>query len=110
MTLPDQGMVLVANVYDRHKGGEGNRPAQKTAWGEIAKVDQVVIAGDMNAYSKMWNSRTTRPSRNNVFRERVIRDNDLLDWNMQEETRMGAGADLHSIIDLTLRSPGVTPR
>ena len=66
VSAPGQNMVLVANVYNRHRGGEGNCPAQKALWGEIAKAERVVIAGDMNAHSKLWNDRTTG-ARNNVF-------------------------------------------
>ena len=28
--------VIIANVYDRHVGSEGNRPALRAAWGGIA--------------------------------------------------------------------------
>ena len=60
----------------------------------------------MNAHSKLWNPRTTRP-RNNAFWEQLIEENDLVVWNSEEETRMGAGADIYSIIDMTLSSPEV---
>ena len=46
--------IIIANVYDRHEGrNEANRPAQRAAWGEIAKHWRVIVAGDMNAHSKM---------------------------------------------------------
>jgi len=64
--MPGGEVVVIANVYDRHSGSERNRPAQRARWGEIARHRKVVIAGDMNAHSKMWNPRTTRP-RNNGF-------------------------------------------
>jgi len=52
--------IIIANVYDRHEGrNEANRPAQHTAWGEIAKHRRVIVAGDMNAHSKMWNPKAT---------------------------------------------------
>jgi len=98
--------VVIANVYDRHSGAERNRPAQRTRWGEIASHRRVVIAGDMNAHSRMWNPRVTR-SRNHVFWEQMIQTNELIIWNSEEETRMGAGANNHSIIDLTLSSAGI---
>jgi len=60
----------------------------------------------MNAHSKMWNPHTTRP-RNIAFCEQLIQEHDLVVWNSEEETRMGGGADIHSIIDLTLFSPEV---
>ena len=106
VTMPGGEAVVIANVYDRHAGSERDRPAQRARWGEIARHRKVVIAGDMNAHSKLWNPRTTRP-RNHVFWEDLIQDHGLVIWNSEEETRMGAGANLHSIIDLTLSSPAV---
>ena len=103
---PGGGAAIIANVYDRHAGSEKDRPAQRAAWGEIARHRRVVVAGDMNAHSKLWNPRTTRP-RNNVFWEQLIQDSGLVVWNSEEETRMGAGAEIHSIIDLTLSLPEV---
>jgi len=61
--------------------------------------EAIAIAGDMNAHSKLWNTRSAR-NRNNVFWERLIEAEDLFIWNTEEETRMGPGAALHSIIDL----------
>jgi len=104
--MPAGEVVVIANLYDRHSGSERNRPAQRARWGEISTHRKVVIAGDMNAHSKMWNPRTTRP-RNNGFWEQLIQDHDLVIWNSEEESRMGAGAEIHSIIDLTLSSPVV---
>jgi len=106
VTPPSGEAIIIANVYDRHAGSENNRPAQQAAWGEIARHQRVIVAGDMNAHSKMWNPSTTRP-RNNAFWERLIQEYDLVVWNSEEETRMGAGAKIHSIIDLTLSSPKV---
>jgi len=106
VTPPGGKSIIIANVYDRHAGSENNRPAQRAGWGEIARHRRVVIAGDMNAHSKLWNPRTTRP-RNNAFWEQLIEENDLVVWNSEEEMRMGAGADIYSIIDLTLSSSEV---
>ena len=53
---PGGDAIIIANVYDRHEGrDETNRPAQRAAWGEIAKHRRVIVAGDMNGHSKMWN-------------------------------------------------------
>jgi len=107
VALPEgAGSVIIANVYDRHKGSETIRPAQAERWGEIARHERVIIAGDMNAHSKLWNPQTTRP-RNHSFWEKLIREEELFVWNTEEATRIGAGAEIHSIIDLTLASPNM---
>ena len=109
VAAPGVGPVVIVNVYDRHTTSESIRPAQKAAWGELARHRRVVIAGDMNAHSKVWNPKTMRP-RNNVFWEKLISEHGLSVWNTEEETRMGVGADIHSIIDLTLSSQEVDLR
>ena len=106
VTPPSGEAIIIANVYDWHAGSENNRPAQRVAQGEIARYKRVIVAGDMNAHSKMWNPRTTRP-RNNTFWEQLIQEHDLVVWNSEGETRMGAGAEIHSIIYLTLSSQEV---
>ena len=64
----------------------------------------MIIAGNMNAHSQMWNGRAT--SRWNApFWENLISDHSLVVWNSEEATRVGS--DNHSVIDLTLSSPGV---
>jgi len=106
VTLPGGDAIVIANTYDQHEGSETNRPAQCAAWTEIARHRRVIIAGDMNAHSKVWNPRATR-SRNHTFWERLIEEEDLFVWNTEEATRMGPGAENHSIIDLTLSSPNI---
>jgi len=106
VVLPGGDTIVIANVYDRHEGSESKRPAQEAQWGEITKQRRVIIAGVMNAHSKLWNPRLTR-SRNNVFWERLIQEKDLLVWNTGEATRMGPGAMNHSVINLTLSSPNM---
>jgi len=98
--------IIIANVYDQHDGSEVNRPAQRAAWTEIARHVRVIIAGDMNAHSKVWNLMTTR-NRNHIFWERLISEENLLVWNTEEATRIELTAKIHSIIDLTLSSPNV---
>ena len=90
VTPPGGESIIIANVYDRHAGSENNRPAQRAGCGEIAQHRRVIIAGDMNAHSKLWNPRTTRP-RNNALWEQLIEENDLVVWNSEEETKMGEG-------------------
>jgi len=98
--------IVVANVYDQHQGSEVNRPAQRAAWTEIARHRRVIVAGDMNAHSKMWNPMMTC-KRNHIFWEQLIENESLFVWNTEEATRIGLGAENHSIIDLTLSSPNV---
>jgi len=103
---PGGEAIIIANVYDRHEGREGNRPVQRAAWTKIARHRRVIVAGDMNAHSKMWNPMATR-NRNHIFWEQLIENEGLFVWNTEEATRIGAGAEIHSIIDLTLSSPNM---
>jgi len=104
---PGGDAIVIADVYDRHEGrDEANRSAQRAAWGEIAKHRRVIVAGDMNAHSKMWNPKATY-NKNHTFWERLITEEDLFVWNTEEATRMGPGVMNHSIIDLTLSSPNM---
>jgi hypothetical protein len=64
----------------------------------------VIIAGDMNAHSTIWNGRATG-RRNAVFWEDLIEKEELMVCNTEEATRIGGRN--HSIIDLTLSSPNV---
>jgi len=74
---PGGEVVIIVNVYDRHTSSESVRPAQRAAWGELARHRRVIVAGDMNAHSKVWNRRTTRP-RNNVIWENLIEEHGLM--------------------------------
>jgi len=49
---------------------------------------------------------TTR-NRNHIFWEQLIENEGLFVWNTEEATRIGPGAEIHSIIDLTLSSLNV---
>ena len=60
--------IIITNVYDQREHKQRNRPAQNVAWGEIAKHQKVIIAGDMNAHSKVWNPKATY-NRNHTFWE-----------------------------------------
>jgi len=103
---PGGEAIIIANVYDRHEGREGNRPAQRAAWTEIVRHRQVIVAGNMNAHSKMWNPMAAR-NRNHIFWEQLIENEGLSVWNTKEATRIGARAEIHSIIGLTLSSPNM---
>jgi len=103
---PSREAIIIANVYDQGEGSEAIRPAQGAAWTEIARHRRVIVAGDMNAHSKMWNPMATR-NRNHAFWEQLINEENLLVWNTEEATRMGPGMEIHSIINLTLSSPNM---
>ena len=64
----------------------------------------MIIAGDMNAHSTVWNGRATG-QKNAVFWEKLIEEEVLVVWNTEEATRLGSPN--HSIIDLTLSLPNV---
>jgi hypothetical protein len=66
----------------------------------------VIIAGDMNAHSTVWNGRASGCS-NATFWENLIEDEALVVWNSEEAIRVGPRAGNHSIIDLTLSSPNI---
>ena len=89
------GATVIANVYDRHEGSKANRPSQRAAWGEMAKHRRVIIAGDMNAHSKMWDPQATY-SRNYIFWERLIDEEELFMWKTEEAMRMGISKKLNS--------------
>jgi hypothetical protein len=97
--------VRVINVYDGKRGRD--RPAQRADWGKILEGSKkVVVAGDMNAHSKIWNPRAEK-RRNATFWEEIIEQHRLVIWNSEEATRSGPNTDRISIIDLTLASPDV---
>ena len=99
---PGEPSIVIVNVYDR--GSVGQRPAQAVQWDNVMRYSRVIVAGDMNAHSLMWNPKAGS-RRNAVFWENLITEHALVIWNSEEATRMGAGASNHSIIDLTLTSP-----
>jgi hypothetical protein len=70
----------------------------------MGRETRTIVAGDMNAYSRVWNVRVSNTvNRSNaLFWENLIENNDLTIWNTEEATRSGRGATNHSIIDLTL--------
>ena len=70
---------------------------------------RIIIAGDMNAYSRMWNGRAAY-QRNDTFWEDLIRVHGLTIHNSEEATRSGANTECHSIIDLTLTKGNVNFR
>jgi hypothetical protein len=73
---PGGEAIVIANIYDQDEASEAIRPAEYAAWGEIASHRRVIIAGDMNAQSKMWNPRSTS-NRNHTFCDQHIENEDL---------------------------------
>jgi len=104
VVIPGGETIVIANVYDQWFANECL--VQKAKWGEIAWQKRVIIAGDMNAHSEMWNPRAIR-CRNAVFWEKLIEGEELFVWNSDEVTRSGPNALNHSIIDLILSSPNI---
>lgn len=103
---PGGEAIIIAKMYGHHVGSKANRPAQRTAGGKIAKQCRAIIAGDINAYSRMWNPRVTY-NQNRTFYEQLMEEQNLFVWNTKETMRMGLRVMNHSIIDLTLTSPNL---
>ena len=85
----------VVNVYDQ------KMPNSSRSWSRLLR-SRCIIAGDMNAHSRMWNARAGRTKGNARFWEGIVEDFECRIWNTEEETRWGLNAANHSIIDLTL--------
>jgi len=77
------------------------RPAQQADWAAIMDALSVIVVGDMNAHSRIWNGRAAYQL-NDTFWEDLIETHGLTIHNSEEATRSGANAEYHSIIDLTL--------
>ena len=107
--LPENS-IRVVNVYDRNPQAAGSpRPAHQANWAEIMSAPRVIVAGDMNAHSTMWNGRAIAP-RNHTFWENLIVHHGLTIHNSEKATRSGPNARCHSIIDLTLSKGNVELR
>jgi len=105
VTRPGQRRMIVVNVYDQVRTSDRTRPAQNALWEVIMhRETRTIVAGDMNAHSRMWNARVSNTvNRSNAtFWEGLIENNDLTIWNTEDATRLGKGATNHSTIDLTL--------
>jgi hypothetical protein len=53
VTPPGRPTIVVANVYDQWRGGI--RPAQRANWDAITQSARVIVEGDINAHSTVWN-------------------------------------------------------
>jgi len=71
VTPPGMPTITIAIEYDQWR--DGGRPAQRADWGAIAKSARVIIAGDMNARSTVWNGRVTG-QKNVDFWEKLIEE------------------------------------
>jgi len=103
------GSIRVVNVYERTPKRGEPRIAQQADWGAIMVALKVVVAGDMNAHSLMWNGRCAKRY-NDQFCERLIEDHGLTIHNSEQTTRGAANAICHSIIDLILSGGNVDLR
>ena len=83
---PGGASIIIVNIYDR--GNNGGRPAQAVQWNNVMKHNRLIVAGDMNAHSQVWNPKA-RARRNATFWENFITDHSLVVWNSEEATRAG---------------------
>jgi hypothetical protein len=97
--------ATIVNVMIEGRGPPGRHI--RRIWGAIVATDRLIVAGDMNARSELWNPRRARRS-NTGFWEGLIEPNQLVIWNSEEPTRSGPGAGNHSIIVLTLSTANVS--
>jgi hypothetical protein len=82
----------------------GTRQVQRANWDAIAQSARMIVMGDVNAHSTVWNGRATG-RRNAGFGEKLTEDKVLVEWNTEDAAKL-AGTN-HSIIDLTLSSPNL---
>ena len=101
-----QRELRVVNTY--HQGtarGDNTRGAERAEWDDLL-LEDCILAGDFNAHSPTWN-RECNQRRNARFLEELIETHDLEVKNNSQATRPESG--IHSIIDLTLTTPGASP-
>ena len=103
-------VVRIVNAYFQKRGRGGTyRPAERALWDDILEEETCILAGDFNAHSPVWNP-WCRSRRDAGFLEALIADHGLQVLNDGMATRPATdGRDLHSVIDLTLVSPGAGP-
>ena len=101
-----QREIRVVNTY--HQGTtrrDNTRGAKRTEWDDLI-LEDCIVAGDFNAHSPVWNREYTQ-RRNSRFLEEPIEMHDLEVKNNCQATR--PVSETHSIIDLTLVTPGASP-
>ena len=103
--------MRVVNACFQKKGRNGTyRPAEKALWDYILGGGDCILAGDFDARSPVRN-RFCTTRRNATFLEDLIAAHELQVLNDDRETRpTRPEGTLHSIIDLTLATPGAGPR
>jgi hypothetical protein len=100
-----QGRLMrVVNTYCQKKQGERGRPAERARWDAILE-GEAIVAGDFNAHSPRWNP-LCGEARDQVFLEDLMDTYGLVVHNTDQATRPSS-TTIHSIIDLTLTSPGL---
>ena len=74
----------MVNVYDRNLQAWRNpRAAHQANWPEIMSAPRVIVAGDMNAHSPMWNGRAVA-LRNRAFWENLIETHGMTIYNSKK--------------------------
>ena len=74
-------------MYDQKMPGNNRKPAEDDInWARLLR-GKCIVAGDMNAHSKMWNARTGPSPGNARFWESTMEDFECRIWNSEEETR-----------------------
>ena len=97
----NQQRIRVVNVYDQKMPRSNRKPAEEINWSRLLR-GRCIVAGDMNAHSRMWNARAGQSPGNARFWEGIVEDFECRIWNTEEETRWGVNASNHSITDLIL--------
>jgi ribonuclease HI len=96
-------VVRVVNTYCQRRVGEEGRPGERAGWERLLE-EGAIVAGDFNAHSPRWNS-FCETARDQHFLEDLIDTYDLTVHNSDQATR--PSSTVHSIIDLTLSTPGL---
>lgn len=85
------------------------RPAERALWDDILGDGDCIVAGDFNAHSPVWNP-LCRERRNATFLEDLVEAHELQVLNDGMATRpANEDSDIHSVMDLTLATPGAGP-
>jgi len=56
---PGAPPTVIINVYDQTRISDGVWPVNRANWDVIMAYGRLIIAGDMNAHSRLWNARAS---------------------------------------------------
>jgi len=93
--------IRVVNVYDQKMTGSNRKPAEESNWARLLG-GRCIVAGDMNAYGRVWNARAGQAPGNARFWERTVEDFECRVGTRRRRPGGASNASNHSIIDLTL--------